>query len=227
MAQFLCEMHAHTSETSRCANVKAQSVIEEHIKAGYNGIVITDHYSTSTYERYEENELTPKERVDVFLEGYRSALEAAKGRIQVFLGMELRFDQPNDINDYLVYGVTEKFLYENTDILNMTLRDFSKLAHENKMIIFQAHPFRVGMKIVNPKYLNGVEVYNGNPRHDSSNTLAEMWANKHGLLKSSGSDYHEFEDLARGGIFFNKEISDNRELVRALLSEDYTLRKTK
>ncbi|MCH5192068.1 MAG: PHP domain-containing protein [Oscillospiraceae bacterium] len=225
MGKFLYEMHTHTSETSRCAHVSAHGVVDEYIHAGYSGIVITDHMSTSTFEKFDHINMTWKEKVDYFLGGYREALKAADGRINVLLGMELRFDIPNVMNDYLVYGVTEKFLYSTPELLNMNLHDFSKLAHRNKMVIFQAHPFRVGMKISKPKYLNGIEVFNGNPRHDSSNYLASIWAKKHDLLAVSGSDFHEYEDLARGGIYFEKEIETNDELVKELLFGQYELKK--
>lgn len=143
------------------------------------------------------------------------------------LGMELRFNKPGNINDYLVYGVTESFLYNTPELLDMSVRDFSILAHKHKMLIYQAHPFRVGMTVVNPKYLNGIEVYNGNPRHRSSNSIADIWANKFGLLKSSGSDYHQTEDLARGGMYFSNEIKTNDELVRELIHGEQKLKKTR
>lgn len=227
MAEFLYEMHAHTRETSRCASVDAHELIRSYIGAGYKGIVITDHMSTSTFERFEGTNMSWREKVDFFLTGYHEAADAAGGKINVLLGMELRFDIKNNINDYLVYGLTEKFLYEHPELLNMKLKDFSALAHANKMLIYQAHPFRVGMTVANPKYLNGVEVYNGNPRHRSSNSVADFWANKFRLLKSSGSDYHQYEDLARGGIYFGKEIRTNEELVRELLHGEQRLKKTK
>ena len=39
-------------------------------------------------------------------------------------------------------------------------------ADENNLLIYQAHPFRPYM-IPMPKYIHGVEVYNGNARHNS------------------------------------------------------------
>lgn len=35
------------------------------------------------------------------------------------------------------------------------------------MLFYQAHPFRNSMKITNPELLDGIEVYNGHPGHDS------------------------------------------------------------
>lgn len=219
MDKFICEMHAHTSNTSRCAHVSADSMIKDYIKSGYNGIVITDHLSPSTFARFEGKAVSWKEKIDYFLQGYKAATLAADNKIKVFLGMEIRFYFPENanMNDYLVYGVTEKFLYDNVDIDHMRIREFSELVHKNGMAIFQAHPFRTGMTITKPKYLDGIEVYNGCPRHNSHNDIANMWADENSLLKTSGSDYHEHMDTARGGLIFDREITNNKDLVKALL----------
>ncbi|MCH5189386.1 MAG: PHP domain-containing protein [Oscillospiraceae bacterium] len=220
MDRFICEMHAHTSNTSRCAHVSAEEMIDDYVKARYDGIVVTDHLSPSTYARFEGTAISWKEKVDFFLQGYKAALKAADNKIKVFLGMEIRFYFPEDanMNDYLVYGVTEKFLYDNVDIDRMRIPEFSELVHKNGMAIFQAHPFRTGMTITNPKYLDGIEVYNGCPRHNSRNEIANIWADTHSLLKTSGSDFHQHEDTALGGLIFDREIGDNKELVKALLT---------
>ena len=217
-------MHFHTKNTSNCANVKAEVAVEEYIKAGYDGIVVTDHLSPSTFMKYGRELLSWKKKVDFFLRGYKAAKKAANGRIQVLLGMELRYNTSEGENDYLVYGITEEFLYSHPEILEMNSKTFYDLAKENHLLVFQAHPFRIGMKVTNPKYLDGVEIFNGNPRHNSNNDIAEMWAKKYDLLVTSGSDYHEIEDLGSGGIYFNKEITDNKTLVEEMLKKDYELK---
>ena len=57
-------MHFHTKDTSNCANVKASRAVEEYIKAGYDGIVVTDHLSPSTYMKYGRELLSWKKKVD-------------------------------------------------------------------------------------------------------------------------------------------------------------------
>lgn len=225
MKDFLYEMHFHTAETSNCAHINAKTAVEEYIKAGYDGIVVTDHLSPSTYMKYKRELLPWKKKVDFFLRGYKEAVKASKGRINILLGMELRFRTSEGDNDYLVYGLTKEFLYNTPKLLEMNIRDFYELAHKNGFLVFQAHPFRVGMKVTNPKYLDGVEIFNGNPRHNSSNDIAEKWAKKYDLLVTSGSDYHEIEDLGSGGIWFNKEITDNKTLVEELKKRDYEIKK--
>lgn len=225
LKKYLYEMHLHTKDTSNCANVKASVAVEEYIKAGYDGIVVTDHLSPSTYMKYGRELLPWKKKVDFFLRGYKAAKKAANGRIPVLLGMELRYRTSEGDNDYLVYGITEDFLYNTPELLNLNSKKFYELTQKNGFLVFQAHPFRVGMKVTNPKFLDGIEIFNGNPRHNSSNDIAEMWAKKYDLMVTSGSDYHEIEDLGIGGIYFNKDIKDNKTLVEELLKKEYELKK--
>ena len=225
MKKYLYEMHFHTKNTSNCANVPAKISVEEYIKAGYDGIVVTDHLSPSTYMKYGRELLPWKKKIDFFLRGYNEAKKTANGRIPVLLGMELRFRTSEGDNDYLVYGINEEFLYSHPNLLEMNSRTFYELAHKNGFLVFQAHPFRVGMKVTNPKYLDGVEIFNGNPRHNSNNDIAEMWAKKYDLMVTSGSDYHEIGDLGTGGIWFNKKITDNKTLVEELSKRNYEIKK--
>ncbi len=225
MKKYLYEMHFHTKNTSNCANVSAEKAVEEYIKAGYDGIVVTDHLSPSTYIKYGRELLSWRKKVDFFLRGYNAAKKRAAGRINVLLGMELRFKTSEGDNDYLVYGITENFLYEHPELLNLNIKKFYKLAQENGFLVFQAHPFRVGMKVTNPNFIDGIEIFNGNPRHNSSNDIAEMWAKKYDLMVTSGSDYHEYEDLGSGGIWFDKEILDNKTLIEELKKRNYEIKK--
>lgn len=225
MKKYLYEMHFHTKDTSNCAVVSAKDAVEEYIKAGYDGIVVTDHLNDSTYMKKGRKFWSWKKKIDFLLLGYKEAVKAANGRINVLLGVELRFRTSEGDNDYLVYGVTEEFLYSHPFIREMNSKSFYELAKKNGLLVFQAHPFRVGMKVTNPKFLDGIEIFNGNPRHNASNDIAEAWAKKYDLMVTSGSDYHEIEDLARGGIWFNKEIKDNKTLVEELNKRDYEIKK--
>lgn len=224
MSQQLFEMHAHTDETSNCAKIPAKEMVEIYKKLGYDGIVVTDHLSTHTYFKYDYNNLSWDEKIDIFLRGYNVAKEAAQGKIKILLGMEIRFDIDNCENDYLVYGIDENFLRSNGDLINMNIADFSKLAHKNGYMIFQAHPFRYNMTITKPKYIDGVEIFNGNPRHNSNNPAAVFWAKLQGLQKSSGSDFHEHGDEGHGGIFFSEDINSNADLLLALKANNYIIK---
>ena len=67
-----------------------------------------------------------------------------------------------------------------------------------------------------PGFLDGVEVFNGNPRHNSQNQLALMYATQHKLLQCGGSDAHQTEDIGRGGLLTKERITDLATLKRIL-----------
>ena len=79
------------------------------------------------------------------------------------------------------------------------------------------------MTVVDPKYLDGIEVYNGNDAHDSRNPIAEIWAERFSLIKTSGSDYHRPIHKANSGILTEHEIKTADELVATLRSGKYEL----
>lgn len=223
MNEYKTELHAHTAETSNCGKASASDLIEAYVKEGYTTVVITDHLSTHTYFKYDYKKMKWDEKVDVLLKGYNAALKASDGRINVILGMELRFDTNTEENDYLVYGITEKFLRKHKDLLDMNIKSFSKLAHKNDLLVFQAHPFRTNMKVTNPEYLDGVEIHNGCVRHNSRNEIAEHWATLNKLKMSSGSDYHQIGDEAQGGIITDFEIKTTEDLLNTLNNGNYKI----
>lgn len=223
---YKTELHSHTRETSNCGKASAAELIDLYVAEGYSTVVITDHLSTHTYFKYNYERMSWNEKIDVFVQGYNAALEAARGRINVLFGMELRFDSSDSPNDYLVFGIDEKFLRKNHDLIDMDIKSFFKMARRNNLLVFQAHPFRFGTTLTDPGYLDGIEVHNGCVRHNSNNDVAEFWADKYGLRKSSGSDFHRIGDEARGGIITDTEIKTNEQLLDVLRGGNYTLIKT-
>lgn len=203
MNRLKYETHFHTAETSPCGKVPASEGVRIYHDAGYAGIAVTDHYFRDFFDRQPQGSW--KHKVDAYLKGYRHALETGiKIGIDIYMGMELRFDENQ--NDYLVFGFDEDFLYKNSSLYELGLKGFKKLTAGTGIIIVQAHPFRYGMIPAEPDLIDGVEVYNGNPRHDSSNHLAFGYARENGLLMISGSDFHRPEDAARGGIISRERI---------------------
>jgi len=213
MIEYRYEMHLHTSNVSSCGKVCASEAVRLYADAGYTGIVITDHY----YEGYF-NGLTGlnwEDKLGRFLEGYESAVATGKKLgLVVLLGLELRFEENS--NDYLVYGVTQDFLLAYPELFRLGLAAFRNLTKDQGIMIYQAHPFRMGMKRAAPTELDGVEVFNGNLRHNSRNHSAVRFAQKHALQAISGSDFHQVGDQGRGGIVLPQKITTTQELVEFL-----------
>lgn len=217
---FRFEIHCHTAESSVCARVKAERLVELYVQAGYDGVVITDHLSPDNPRRLLEKDgvpLTFENQVERLVQGYEAARAAAGDKLVVLRGMELRFH--NDPNDYLVYGMDIETLLECPDILDWGIRRFSEFARERGYLIIQAHPFRNNMRVIDAKWVDMIEVYNGHPRHQSRNELALLWARMHGVPGSSGSDFHEEGDEARGGVLLPKRPETIEEFVQLMKAE--------
>ncbi|WP_105619284.1 PHP domain-containing protein [Vallitalea okinawensis] len=217
------ELHTHTQEVSRCGKKSARDIVAIYKNIGYQGLVITDHFRPDYFNSLDKD-LTWQQKVDIFLEGYREAKEAAKDiDFDVFLGIELGLFQGGYGNEFLLYGMTEEVLKENETILEMDLVEVKSLAEKHGILIYQAHPYRGYCELEDVNLLDGVEVFNGNPRHDSKNDEVNQIANTKKLLKVSGSDYHEDGDEGCGGIEVQDKIVDNQQLVKILRSMDFKL----
>ncbi len=212
--QYKYEIHAHTKETSRCGAISGKEIVEEYKKAGYSGIVITNHYSPMTFNPSEF--FSKKKAIDHYLAGYREAKKYETEDFSVLLGVELRFYAT--VNDYLIYGVTEEMLYRLPFLLPLYIRRASKLFRNEGCVFIQAHPFRKMITRANPKYLDGVEVFNGKASKEANDSSLK-WANDiNTQIKTSGSDCHRESGVALGGIITKEPIKNNEDLLRILKS---------
>ena len=216
---FKTELHCHSNDISECARVSTTDIINKFTAKGYSTLVLANHFNSGTMRYVGAGNWD--EWVDKYISGYEKLRKEAEGKLNVLLGMELRFNENN--NDYLVFGVTEELLRSIPDIFDMNPGSFHKLAQENGCLFVQAHPFRNGMVVTRPDFLDGVEVFNGHLGHDSRNDIARMWAEKFNLIKTSGTDFHYNDSPANGGILTENEITSMSQLIEVLKSGNYTL----
>ena len=213
------EMHFHTAQTSPCGSIPAAEGIAAYAKQGYAGVVVTDHYAAYQFEGRPGSWADKMER---WLAGYRAARAAGEAAgVTVLLGMELRLG-PGP-NEYLVYGVTPEQLLAEPALYRLDPPGMRAAADRYGWFVAQAHPCRPGMTRCPPALLDGVEIYNGNKRHDSHNDEAEAFCRENGLIGLSGSDFHEWEDLARGGLALEEAVFSAAELLRLLRAGRFTV----
>ncbi|MEI6131859.1 MAG: PHP domain-containing protein [Bacillota bacterium] len=223
-------IHTHTSEVSPCGMMTAEETVLEHIKTGFQGIIITDHFWPGYVN--PRRGMSWQETCDFFKQGYLAAKEAGdKHGLDVFYGMELRFEENS--NDYLVFGLPDEFVLAHENMTDMSLADFRKLTKADSadanqatsggldVLIIQAHPFRDWMTRMPPELLDGVEVFNANSRHDNRNASSYAFACEHDLIGTSGSDYHQLDDIDRGGILTNHKIADLADFIATLRARDF------
>lgn len=215
--QYKTELHAHTSDVSRCAKMSPEEVAEQYIAAGYSTVVVTNHYAEYVFDGNGSWE----ERIHAYLGGVRRMRDYAKDRLNVLCGAEVR--SYFNSNDYLLYGADEDFLINHPYLHRLAIKDLSKLARENDVLLVHAHPFRNNMTVTNPGLLDGIEVFNGTPHTESRNNFADAWAKQFGLLRTSGSDFHGGRYILSGGILTGAPIRDLPQLKEVLRSGDYSL----
>ena len=214
------DIHIHTAESSRCGDLKAAEIVRAYKALGYDGLCITDHlhdFAISIMDCCNDWQRC----MDRFIHGYREAKKAGDAAgIDVIFGIELRFTE-ND-NDFLVFGVDETWLRANPYVCHMRHEDFFH-AFGDQALILQAHPFR-GEHPILTSCLHGIEVINGNPRHDSRNDAALELALTHpSLLPVCGSDTHKRGDEGQAALLFPYRIHDSQEMKRAVETRSYSL----
>lgn len=215
------DLHVHTSEVSPCGHLTTEETIRQYIRKDYDGIWITNHFHSEFEEKTKG--MSWKEKADLFLWPYREGKRLAEKRLMTGLGMEIRFRR--DPNDYLLYGLTEKMVYQEAEHwLDMDLKCFYT-EYRDRLLIIQAHPNRRNSsKPADIFCLHGMEAVNTSPRHDSRNELTQRILVFHPwMIPTGGSDCHREEDAGRGGIVLDSRLRTEMELTERLRSRKYTL----
>lgn len=214
---FKIETHLHTRDVSACAIISAEEIVDGYLAAGYDALIVTDHYSRDTFRYLNLDTATGQDKVDAFLTGYRKVKQAGEARgLKVYRGAEVRFD--GSWNDYLLYGFSDALLRDPEAIFTMGVEKFYERCRADGALLFHAHPFRNGGSPTTPAALDGVEVFNANVDHIERNELALEFAEQNGLLHSAGSDCHGQKQLGKAGILAEKLPADEHELVAMLRS---------
>ena len=166
------ELHCHTGGVSLCAAIPPKELVRKYEKAGYSGLVLTDHYSPMTFMFHHF--LRPQRAMEHYLSSYRE----------------------------------EKKLYTE--------------AHRQGYLVFQAHPYRPLIRRCDPRYLDGIEVFNGHT-DAQRNQKALAWALSLNKPMTSGSDTHRGTDSILGGIATQTPIYTNADLLDVLRGQRYSL----
>lgn len=215
MEIYKYDTHVHTSEASGCASSTGAETALAYKEAGYDGIIITDHF-------FNGNSAVPrrlpwKKRIELFCKGYENAREQGeKIGLTVLFGWEFT----SDANDFLTYGLDKEWLIAHPDIMDMQIWEYAQFVRRCGGFVVQAHPFRirdyVKKLVLLPNDVDAVEAVNlgGN---DIQNERARWYAESYGLPITGGSDTHNVAAAPKGGILTDmpiNSISDYAEAVR-------------
>lgn len=220
---YKLEMHAHTKGGSSCAQADENELAEIYARAGYGGVVLTNHCCEASFSLYPGE--THKEKLDFYFSLYEKfRVAVGKKGILPFLGSEVRaYDAEGYFSEYLLYGFDRAFFYDNPPLYTYTQKELFALCEEAGIFMAQSHPFRSHVKAGYYEYLHGVEAYNGHIGHENRNAVAEAFADGFHLKKISGTDFHEVVHIPKGGIFVPETVRDDGTLKAFLFSEQAPL----
>ena len=109
---YLYETHCHCSQCSHCASSTSQELALAYYKAGYAGMILTDHFISGNTAL--DRSLPWDIQVKAYYQAYLDALEAvADLDFDVLFGIEHAY---GDGKEVLVYGIDLDFLLANPDI---------------------------------------------------------------------------------------------------------------
>ncbi len=214
------ETHCHTLHGSGCGKADAQTIVRRYLELGYAGIVITNHYHEAYFSEYPGQ--TKKEKLDFYFSLFDNIKKLGeKQGLKMFLGTEVHVNRQND---YLLYGFERSFLYDNKPLFELTQKEIFDLAEKNGLFFAQAHPFRNGVRAVgDPKYMHGIELFNGHFHHRNNNKKAMSFCEENGLIGLSGTDFHTPDQPITAGIFVPNNIENEKQLVDCLFNRNFEL----
>ena len=214
--EFRYETHLHTKEASACSLSYAKDYIKPYKKAGYSGIIVTDHFFNGNTSIPSSIEW--KERVALFCLGFEHAKE--EGELQglsVFFGFEVSFG--ND--EYLIYGLDKQWLQTHPQIMDFNQDQLFKEVDSVGGCMIQAHPFRERKYLegifLHPHSVHGIEVGN-NENEVEFDRKAFAYAQAKGLPMSCGSDVHDASKVGYGtmGVVFNTPLESIDDFSSAI-----------
>lgn len=215
---YRLELHAHTNPASPCGDATPEELVQLYLDAGFDGVVMTNHFSHAAFGNLSREAFVQSQMSD-----YDRACKAAQGtKLKIYLGVEARFDENG--NDYLLYGVDEKILGKIYDYLDKGLAAFRAEVKLPGSVLIQAHPFRNGCEPVDAKLLDGVEVFNMHPNHNSRCILAALYAKENGIsLTTAGTDFHHLKTghIATTAVRCRELPTNSFGVAQLLKSGDY------
>lgn len=221
------EMHCHDNWCSACATRSPQEMAAAYYWAGYAGVVFTNHFLLGNTA--VDKSLPWEDKARAYWDAYLAAREWAAGQERPFhalFGLEHAYGHGKEV---LTYGIDLDFLLDHPNLHLYPLERYAQFVHEAGGLVVQAHPFRHAPYIdpdypLQPKLLDGAEIFNyGNTGEE--NKQAAVFAEKYGLLPTSGGDSHGDDGpyIGKAGIALKAPVDDGPSLVAALKSEDYRL----
>ncbi len=206
------DTHTHCLEVSRCAEHTPEELPALFKKAGFDAFVLTNHCFPGHLEYFGHDS---RVQIKAYIDTYRAAAKAGREiGIKVFFGCEIRLINVEHTPEFLLFGITENEFERSFPLYTLTQRELFDYCNENRLLMYQAHPFRIeqGHHLADLSYMHGLEVYNGHPRFDPRFYQLRAFAKSCGLGMSAGSDFHYAPQAGNCGMLADASVESSEDL---------------
>ena len=216
--QYIYETHCHTSQGSACGQMTGEELARYYKKAGYDGIIVTDHFFNGNCA--VDPGLDWEKKCELYCEGYRDAKRVGDEiGLTVLFGIEYSYFG----TDLLTYGLDEDWLKAHPEVMDIGVKQYIRLVHQCGGLIVHAHPFREADYIdtirLYPYDVDAVEVFNAGNRDPEFDRRAMWYADSYGLIKLAGSDRHEPHSKAACAVVFDEKPESIGEFIRLVKAD--------
>jgi len=215
---FKYETHIHCKLCSACSVVSPEEIVKAYAKAGYSGIVLTDHFIHGNSS--VPANLPWEDRVRAYYNAVLIGREADKKYdLDVLFGLEHYYGHGG--KEALLYGLTLDFVLENEPLFARDkIEELCKAVQDFGGFVTQAHPYRDRSYITLDapdisKLADGIEVFNA-CNYPNENEQALALAKRLGKRMMSGADDHFAKLAGKAGMAFPHRLRTTQELACAL-----------
>lgn len=192
---LIIDLHLHTRRHSACSIIDESRLIDRAVKAGLDGLVITEHHYQ--WSREELDALVAASNHPGFLLMAAFEYSSARGDMLIY-GLD-----PSQVSDFVPGRQPELMLAK---------------AQEMGAVCIAAHPTRAAIPFDERIFdmpFEALEVKSVNlAAHEQR--LAEKLANDLGRAKTASSDAHRLEDVGRYATEFQEPIQCMADLRNSL-----------
>jgi len=196
------DLHVHTRRYSPCSYINPDLLIRQAVRAGLDGLVITEHHY----------QWTPDELAALAASSYEAHFLVMAG-----------FEYATARGDLLVYGLDADEASRFTP--GMQPEEAVARIHNLGGVCIAAHPTRAGMgfdeRLPNLP-IDAIEVQSLNMK-DHEQRLAAQLARQAGFRPVAASDAHQLEGIGRYCTEFDTPIQSIADLRNALISGTFRL----
>lgn len=209
---MLIDTHVHTSGISACGRLPYDEVIRRAKAIGLDGLVLTNHYfqgyvKDGNYRAFAERYVAEYEKAHEY---------GLQEDFAVLYGVELTWEAVGGAH-VLLYGLPLSFVLDHPTLFDYSPEKLCTLVHEAGGVLVQAHPLRRGGRVLDLRYLDGIEM-NCHPLYEGPLYAdLEPVAREGNKFITCGSDYHGDVPFRPNCGIFCPEGTDTTEKLRDYL----------